>query len=198
VLLACVFSLLAWGMQPSQAEAPATKPLPAFERVMTLTPPRAVANFELTDHRGARRSLGSFVGGPTLVFFGFTNCPDVCPLALQKLAQVKASHAVELRKLRVVMISVDGERDTPDVMKEYLAQFSKDFVGLTGPADRVREIALSFSAPFFRDPPKDGAYLVQHSSRVYALDRQGRLRAELYDATPEATAGIARSLLAER
>jgi protein SCO1/2 len=198
LVLAYAFSALACATQPAQAEAPAPKPLPTFERVMSMTPPRAVANFELTDHQGARRSLGSFIGEPTLVFFGFTNCPDVCPVALQKLALVKAAHAEELRKLRVVMISVDGERDTPEVMKAYLAQFSKDFIGLTGPADRVREMATSFSAPFFRDPPKEGAYLVQHSSRVYALDRRGRLRAELYDASPDATAGLARSLLAER
>ena len=61
----------------------------------------------------------------------------------------------------------------------------------------MRNLALRFSAPFFKDPPKDGEYQVQHSSRVYALDRQGRLRAEIYDASPEATVGIARALLAE-
>jgi len=92
---------------------------------------------------------------------------------------------------------VDGERDSPQVLKEFLGRFSGEFIGLTAPPEQVRNLALSFSAPFFKDPPKDGAYLVQHSSRVYALDKQGRLRAELYDASAEATVGVARALLAE-
>jgi protein SCO1 len=98
----------------------------------------------------------------------------------------------------VVLISVDGERDTPEALKAFLARFSADFVGLTAPAAEVRVLAQGFSAPFFKDPPRDGAYLVQHSTRVYALDKQGRLRAELYDASADATAGLARALLAEQ
>jgi protein SCO1/2 len=116
---------------------------------------------------------------------------------LQKLAMIKAAQPKELAGVRVVLISVDGERDTPAVLNEFLKRFSSEFVGLTAPATEVRGLALQFSAPFFKDPPKDGAYLVQHSSRVYALDRQGRLRAELYDASAEATVGVARALLAE-
>ena len=97
----------------------------------------------------------------------------------------------------MVLISVDGERDTPEVLEAFLARFSADFVGLTAPAGQVRELALRFSAPFFKDPPRDGAYLVQHSTRVYALDKQGRLRAELFEASAEATTAIAQALLAE-
>jgi protein SCO1 len=111
---------------------------------------------------------------------------------------MKAAQPAELSKVQVVLVSVDGERDTPEVMKDYLKQFSPDFIGLTGPAEQVREIALRFSAPFFKNAPRDGTYLVQHSSRVYALDRQGRLRAEIYDGPPDATLGLVRALLAER
>ena len=99
--------------------------------------------------------------------------------------------------MRIAFISVDGERDTPVVMKDYLKRFPAEFVGLTAPAEQVRNLALRFSAPFFKDPPKDGEYAVQHSSRIFALDKQGRLRAEIYDASTEAVVGIGRALLAE-
>jgi protein SCO1/2 len=183
----CVSSVLA-----------ASQPLPALDRVMTMTPPRMIAPFTLTDQKGKTRAWSSFAGTPTLIFFGFTHCPDICPTTLQRIAQLKASQPAALHDLRVVMISVDGERDSPAVLGEYLSAFSKDFVGLTGPAAQVHEIALRFAAPFFKDATKGSNYLVQHSSRLYAVDRQGRLRAELYDATPEATATLARALLAER
>jgi protein SCO1/2 len=174
-----------------------SQPLPALERVMQMNPPRAIAPFKLTDQRGKARAWSTFAGKPMLVFFGFTNCPDVCPTTLQRVAQVKAAQGAAFRDLQVVMISVDGERDTPAALAAYLAHFSNDFVGLTGSAAEVREIALRFAAPFFKDPKKSSNYLVQHSSRLYAIDRQGRLRAELYDATPDATTTLARALLAE-
>jgi protein SCO1/2 len=179
------------------AATAAPKPLPAFDGVMVLATPRAVGDLEMTDHLGARKRLGDLAGAPALVFFGFTHCPDACPTTIQKLALLKAAREKELEGLRVVLISVDGERDTPQALKAFLARFSADFVGLTAPAAQVRNLALGFSAPFFKDPPRDGTYLVQHSTRVYALDKQGRLRAELYEASAEATTAIAKALLAE-
>ena len=181
----------------SAAVGASDKPLPAFERVMTLAEPRELVDLTLTDQDGKPRRISSLSGKPSLVFFGFTNCPEVCPTTLRKLALIKSTHPRELAGTRVVFISVDGERDTPAVVKEYLKTFSKDFVGLTAPSRDVRKLALSLSAPFFKGPPKDGAYDVEHTSRVFALDRRGRLRAELYDASPEAVAGIAAALSAE-
>lgn len=195
--LATALTLSAATAAHAESASPALKPMPALERVMGMASPRPVTDFELTDHTGVRKRFSALAGQPTLVFFGFTNCPDICPTTMQKLAQLKAANAAELAKLQVVLISVDGERDTPEAMSAYLKQFSKDFTGLTGPAQEVREIALRFSAPFFKDAPKNGKYLVQHSSRVYALDKQGRLRAELYDAPAESALAVARTLLAE-
>jgi len=188
--------VLAWACAVAITHAANAPPsaLPALERVMAINPPRALAPFTLTDHLGKSRDWGTFAGKPALVFFGFTHCPDICPTTLQRLAQQSAA----LGDVQVVMISVDGERDSPAVLGDYLGQFSKQFVGLTGPAAEVREIALRFAAPFYKDPPKNGAYRVQHSSRLYAVDRHGRLRAELYDASPDATATLTRALLAER
>jgi protein SCO1/2 len=179
------------------ARAGTPKPLPSFDRVMTLPAPRDVGDLPMTDQHGARKRLADYAGSPVLVFFGFTHCPDACPTTLQRLALLKKSKPRELADMRVVLISVDGERDTPVALTGFLARFDKDFVGLTAPADKVRELALRFSAPFFKDPSKDGVYLVQHSTRVYALDKHGRLRAEMFDASAEATAAIIQALEAE-
>ena len=164
--------------------------------VMTLATPRDVGDLSMTDTAGKRRMLADYAGAPLLVFFGFTHCPDACPTTLQKLALLKANDK-SLDGVRVVLISVDGERDTPEVMEKFLARYSKDFVGLSAPSAQVRNLALKFSAPFFKDPPRNGEYLVQHSTRVYVLDKRGRLRAELLDASAESVASLAKSLLAE-
>lgn len=184
------------GMLAFAASAGAPKPLPAVEGVMIIEP-RAIGDLAMTSQDGKPAKLGDLAGAPALVFFGFTHCPELCPATLQKLAIIKRARARELAGLRVVLVSVDGERDTPEVLKAFLARFSEDFIGLTAPAAEVRNLALTFSAPFFKDPPKDGAYGVQHSARVYALDRQGRLRAELYDVSENSFLGIGRALLAE-
>jgi protein SCO1 len=181
----------------SAAVGASVKPLPAFERVMALNEPRAPVDITLTDQHGKSRKFSSLAGKPAFVFFGFTSCPDVCPTTLRKLALIKSTRAGELAGVRVVFVSVDGERDTPAVMQAYLQSFSTDFVGLTARSDEVRQLALSLSAPFFKDPPKSGEYNVEHTSRVFALDKHGRLRAELYDASPETVVGIAKALLAE-
>lgn len=170
--------------------------LPALAGVMTLEP-RVVGDLAMTDQAGRATQLSELAGAPALVFFGFTHCPEVCPSTLQKLAIIKRAQAEELAGLRVVLISVDGERDTPAVLKAFLARFSEDFVGLTAPPAEVRTLALKFAAPFFKDPPKDGAYLVQHSARVYALDKLGRLRAELYEVNATTVMGVGGALLAE-
>ncbi len=201
MIMRCAWLAAVWvGVaSPGMAGAGATEvqPLPVFERVLALNSPRDIGELELTDHTGKRRRLADLAGTPALVFFGFTNCPEVCPATMRNLALLKSTKAKELDGVRVVMISVDGERDSPEAMADFLKKFSADFVGLTAPATQVRDLALRFSAPFFKDPPRDGKYLVQHSNRVYALDRQGRLRAELYDASAEAMVGVMRALLSE-
>lgn len=171
--------------------------LPAFDRVMALAAPRAVKDIAMTDHTGAPRKLGDFAGHPVLVFFGFTHCPDVCPTTIQKLALLEAARAEDLADVRVVMVSVDGERDTPAALATVLGRFSAKFIGLTAPPAQVRELANGFSAAFFKDPPRDGAYNVQHSTRVYALDKHGRLRAEMFDAPADSIVGLVRALAAE-
>lgn len=179
------------------AAAPPAGTLPSFDRVMTLASPKSVNDIAMTDHTGAPRRLGDFAGHPVLVFFGFTHCPDVCPATIQKLAFIEASRAKDLAGARVVLVSVDGERDTPAALASFLGRFSANFIGLTAPPARVHEFANGFAAAFFKDPPRDGVYNVQHSTRVYVLDKQGRLRAELFDAPADSVVGVVRALAAE-
>ena len=166
------------------ATQPAT--LPSLERVTVLATPVTIADFKLTDQDGKPRTLQSLRGAPTLVFFGFTHCPEVCPAAMTKLKLLHESRGGALRAVQVVLISVDGERDTPAVMKEYLASFSPAFIGLTGNPRAVTDIAARFSAVAFKEQPdKTGNYQFFHSSQVFLLDKAGRLRASFSDASVE-------------
>jgi protein SCO1/2 len=174
-------------------------PLPALERVTVLAAPKTVADFELTDQNGRSRTFASLRGAPTLVFFGFTHCPDVCPAALTKLKLLHDSSGGVLRAARVVIISVDGERDTPAVMKKYLAPLSPDFIGLTGNPRTVANIAARFAAVAFKEQPDhNGDYEYFHSSQVFLVDKAGRLRASFADASVENMVTVTRLVLDEK
>ena len=172
--------------------------LPALDRVYVNPAPATVADFTLTDHSGKPRSFSSFRGEPALVFFGFTHCPAACPTALGRLKLLHDARGGALRDARIVLISVDGERDTPARLKSWLAPLSPDFVGLTGDPKATAAIAARFSAVFFKEPPgKDGNYNVMHSTQVFAVDKAGRLRASFADASLEDMATVTAILLAE-
>ena len=113
--------------------------IPHYDRVRTLESPVLIEDAELTDCHGEAFKLSALRGRVAFIFFGFTHCPDVCPVTMEKFRQFRASNAVDVERTAFVMISVDGERDTPPVMKEYLAQFSNDFIGLTAPPGRGQE-----------------------------------------------------------
>jgi protein SCO1/2 len=192
-------ALLLWlPMIPVAASAGAPAPLPALERVTVIPAPKPIPDFQLTDQEGRPRSLASLRGVPLLVFFGFTHCPDICPAALIKLKLLHEANGGELKAARVVMISVDGERDTPAVMKTYLATLSPDFIGLTGNPRTVGNIAARFSAVAFKEQAgTDGNYRFFHSSQVFLVDGGGRLRASFFDASLENMATVTRRVLKE-
>jgi cytochrome oxidase Cu insertion factor (SCO1/SenC/PrrC family) len=179
--------VLASGMLMLLASAPLTSGAADLDRVQRTPSPRPIADFELVDQFGKPRKLSSFQGAPLLVFFGFANCPDVCPTALHQLRLLMNSKDQDVQRAQVVMISVDGTRDTPAVMKSYLAPVSKRFIGLTGPPQQVRGIAAQFQAVFFKGAPTDnsGAYRIDHTSQVYLLDEKGKLRATFFNAPVE-------------
>jgi len=171
--------------------------LPSFDRVRLLQTARNISDAELTDQDGDPFKLSQLHGRVGLVFFGFTNCPDVCPVALERLKQLIESAGPELDDVAYVMISVDGERDSPKVLKSYLARFSPKFIGLTGDPRDVKAIAAEFSVAFFKGSGAEEAYTISHSPQVFVVDRDGQLRAEFYNASIEAMAGVTRALLRE-
>jgi protein SCO1/2 len=174
--------------------------LPVLDKVLIAEPPKALQDFELTDQNGKAMRLSKLRGQPVLLFFGFAHCPNVCPVILRELKTVHASHDKAVSHARVVMISVDGERDTPAAMKAYLAPISKDFIGLTGDPKVVLEIARQFQAIFFKGPPTSAAgdYLMQHTSQVYLVDRTGRLRATFFDPPAESLVKLTRAVADEK
>jgi protein SCO1 len=191
---AAVLSLFAAAVQA----APSTSALPTRPGVYVNPSPAPLADFALTDHEGRSRSFSSLRGEPLLVFFGFTRCPQVCPDALARLKLLHESNDGALEAARVVLISVDGERDTPAAMQRFLRPVSDSFIGLTGDPKATAKIAAQFSAVFFKEPAgKDGNYNVMHSAQVFAVDRKGRLRASFVNASIEDMATITSLLIAE-
>jgi len=169
--------------------------LPSHDRVRILQSARAISDAELIDQNGEPFALSQLQGQVVLVFFGFTNCPDVCPIALQSLRQLPESGEPKLKDVAYVMISVDGERDTPEVLKSYLAKYSPRFIGLTGEKTKVKAIAAEFKAAFFKGSGEN--YSVSHSPQVFVVDPAGRLRAEFYSASVEAMTDVTLALLEE-
>ena len=189
-LLALLATTSAWAGGPVS--------LPALPRVYVNPEPAPVADFTLTDQDGKPRRFSSLQGQPALVFFGFTHCPSVCPTQLGRLKLLHESGNGALKPVRIVLVSVDGARDTPARLRSFLGPLSADFIGLTGDPKATSGIAAQFAAVFFKEPAaKDGSYNVMHSTQVFAVDKAGRLRASFNDASIEDMATIAGLLLAE-
>lgn len=135
-------------------------------------------DFRLLDAQGRERSLADFRGKVVLLYFGFTQCPDVCPTALSRAAEVKTLLGAEGERLQVIFVTIDPERDTPQVIQPYVTAFDPSFLGLYGDAQRTRETAAEFKV-FYKKVPTGGSYTMDHSTLSYAFDPQGRLRLAL-------------------
>ncbi len=130
----------------------------------------------LTDHNGQRRTLADFKGKVVAVFFGFTHCPDVCPTTLGEMALVLKELGGDAGRVQVLFITVDVERDTPAVLKQYVPAFHPSFLGMTGSAEDIARTAKEFKIFFQRQNLPGGAYTMDHSAGTYILDTEGRLR----------------------
>nr|WP_297352610.1 SCO family protein [uncultured Caldimonas sp.] len=134
-------------------------------------------DFKLTDQDGRERTLADFKGKLVAVFFGFTQCPDVCPTALAELAQVKQALGPDGDKLQGVFITVDPERDTPEVLKAYMGNFDPGFVALRGTPEQTAAVAKEFKVFYAKVPGKTAdTYTMDHTAGVYVFDTQGRIR----------------------
>jgi len=126
---------------------------------------------------GKPASLEDFRGKLLLVFFGFTHCPDVCPTTLVKAAQIKKELGAEGNRLQVLFVTVDPERDTPEVLSKYVPAFDPTFIGLRGDAAETMKATREFKVFFQKVPNRDGtSYSVDHTAASYVLDTNGRLR----------------------
>lgn len=157
-------------------------------------------DWSLTDHNGEVRQADSFPGKASLVFFGFTQCPDVCPAALAEVSTALQMLGEQAKNVQVLMITVDPDRDTPPVLEEYLGAFDQGlplpFLGLTGTPAQLRKTASAFRAFYAKSPTPDGSYTMDHSASFYLFDPQGKARVLLsHQAGPEAIANDLKALL---
>jgi len=152
----------------------------------------------LPDQDGKPRTLADFKGKVTVVFFGYTQCPDVCPTTMAELAQVKKSLGPDGERLQGVFVTVDPERDTPQLLKSYVQGFDPSFVALRGTPEQTQAAAKEFKVFYAKVPGKtEGAYTMDHTAGSYVFDAQGRLRIFVrYGGPTEALAADLKTLLA--
>lgn len=179
VALAAVVAGLFAGFKLFNASAaPACPPMQAFKCFET---PRPLPPFELIRHDGTALTNESLKGHWTLVFIGFTHCPDVCPTALAqlKVAQKEWEALPEASRPRVLFVSVDPERDSPEHTGKYAHAFHPDSIAATGEPAKLQAFARSLSLVFMKQPPEDTAnpnhYSVDHSAALAVIDPQGRM-----------------------
>jgi protein SCO1 len=145
--------------------------------IILLPTSRSLPDLQMTDQNGQRVSISDLKGKWTLLFFGYTFCPDICPTTLAELRQIKSELPKDvLSKMQVVLVSVDPNRDTPQQLKQYLGYFDPDFRGLTGSVDDIQKLANAVSIPFIPADTSKPNYTVDHSGNLALLGPDGSQR----------------------
>jgi protein SCO1/2 len=148
---------------------------PAFQ-LTDITGAQFARDFQLIDHNGKPRTIADFKGKVVAIFFGYTRCPDACPTTMGELALVMKELGTDAERLQVLFITVDPERDTPEVLSRYVPAFHPSFLGLYGDAEATARTAKEFRIVYQKQPLKDGGYSVDHSAGSYLYDTSGRVR----------------------
>lgn len=171
---------------------------PAFNGI-DITGADYAQGFDLPDQNGQRRTLADFRGKVVVVFFGFTQCPDVCPTSLSELAEAKRLLGPDGERLQGIFISVDPERDTPEVMRAYMASFDPTFLALRATPEELPALAKAFKVYYKKVEGKTPtSYTMDHSAGSYVYDTQGRLRLyHRYGSGAQALASDVKRLLSE-
>ena len=150
---------------------------PAVFNNVDITGAQYARDFKLTDHTGAARTMADFKGKVTVLFFGFTQCPDVCPTTMAELAQVKQSLGAQADKLQVLFVTVDPERDTQQLLAQYVPAFDPTFIGLRGDAAATAAVAKEFKIFYAKSAGATPAnYSMDHTAGSYVFDREGKIR----------------------
>lgn len=169
----------------------------AFGDVQGVTAPVAIGGpFQLTDQAGQTVTEKSLQGRPTLIFFGFTHCPDVCPTLLFEMSEVLRAMGKDADRVNAYFITVDPDRDTTEAMKDYLSNFDPHLKGLTGDDAAVTKVMSEYRVYARKVPLKDGDYTMDHTALVYLMDRDGKFVApfNLKRTPDEAAADLKRYL----
>ena len=141
---------------------------------VVLDQPRIFSDFQLVDHRGAPFRLENLQGKWSIVFFGFTNCPDICPTTMATLAEMYEDLGEsEKEKLQIVMISLDPERDSVEKIAEYVPYFNQDFIGVTGDPNFVLRLTTQLNIAYTQVPLGDENYTVDHSTQLVLINPKG-------------------------
>ena len=135
----------------------------------------AQADFKLTDHHGTPRTLADFRGKVVLLFFGYVHCPDVCPTTLADMAQAIQLLGDDAKRVQVLFVTVDPERDTTVLLAQFIPAFHADFLGLSGDARATTEVARAFAVSYQKQPSSTG-YNIDQSTGIYLLDVHGKVR----------------------
>jgi protein SCO1/2 len=165
-LVALAVASLSWGCAPDDQPSPNS---------LDITGANYGKDFRLTDAQGRERTVADFRGKVVLLFFGFTQCPDVCPTALASAVEVLQTLGDDGSKVQVLFVSLDPERDTPAILQTYVSSFHPSFIGLSTDVTRTAETAAHFKV-FFRKVPMGGSYTLDHSAITYVFDAAGQLR----------------------
>jgi len=130
-------------------------------------------NFHLLDHEGKKVSPNNLIGRPTMAFFGFTYCPDICPTTLADISAWLDTLGESSKRLNVIFITVDPERDTVEAMRNYVSNFHPSIRGWTGPSDQIASAAEAFNATYEKVKTGDGDYTMNHTAGVFLFDAEG-------------------------
>lgn len=147
----------------------------AMGGLRSVTAPAAIGGpFQLTDQSGQTVTDQSLKGRPTLIFFGYTHCPDVCPTTLFEMSEVLRAMGADADRVNAYFVSVDPERDDVATIKSYLSSFDPHLKGLTGPPAAVADVLREYRVYARKVPSKDGDYTMDHTALIYLMDRNGR------------------------
>jgi protein SCO1 len=180
--------VLAGCQRPEQTAGGREQPRPAFG-----------GDFTLTNHDNQRFHLEDVRGRPVLLFFGYTSCPDMCPMTMSRITGALRRVGSQAAEVVTLFVSVDPKRDTPAVLKEYVSSFTTPLIGLTGTGDELARVAAAYHASYEVVPTGTRNYLVNHTSAIFIIDRQGKLRQYFkYDENPDTLAAALRTILGEK
>jgi len=201
ILFVLAVVLLAGCGAAASAPSSSSQASPSGEPRTVLEPPKQLIDWELPSNSGTNVKLSDLRGKPVLMFFGYTHCPDYCPTTLGEFKQIKKQLGDAGDDVAYVFVSVDGERDTPEVLDRYVKTFDLAFIGLQGTSDTLQPIAKDYGLYAKKNTEVEtaGGYLVDHTVATYLVDKQGQLRVLYpFGVQPETIATDVETMLKEQ